>query len=418
MRMNQMMVNLAVLATLGASAPATFARAPGNLPTTTASATEYDRAQVSAATANAYVNLRKDVERNWIMPQLTVGEFVRRAHGEDALRVAVRQAQQIGGPRWIDDQTCQIKVETTGTTLARALVEIARNDPQRTMSADEVERRLADWDRRSFSATGTSIAANKVHEVRPIGAPAWRAVDDASRVAAVDAARENAVARVLDDLRSIRLSETITVGDVLSRNEAVANRLTELLRNRPVTSIQFRDDLQVQYTLSVSRRELVETFVEAAKKAGVELPPDATQEKLHPQFRQEITSTTGVAVARAGNNVVMNAAPNLVPAQPPRWVFDQIDASGSAKFRNSPLHTKQDAEDSATDAIRSKLLAMKLSEGLTLGEAADRDPAIRAAVDRALSRARTFKVDYDSDGSVSVKMMLDPRELWTDLSRP
>jgi hypothetical protein len=286
------------------------------------------------------------------------------------------------------------------------------------MPPDEAERRLADWNRRSFAATGTSIAANKVAEVRPVGVPAWRSVDDEQRIAAIYAARENAVGRVLDELKSIRLQEPVTVGDVLSHNQSVTTRIAELLRNRPVTSIQFRDDLQVQYTLSVSRRELVDTFLDAAKKAGVDLPPEATQEKLHPQFRQEITSTTGSAVAKRADNAPPAAPQNLIPAQPPRWVFDQIDATGSAKFRGSPLHTKQDAEEVATEAIRSKLLSMQLSQGLMLGEAAERDPTIRAKIDRAVSRAHTFHVDYDPDQSVSVKMSLDPRELWMELSRP
>ncbi len=416
--MKRWFVIFATLSPLAGLAPHGFARAPGTLSTTTTSATEYDRAQISAATANAYVNLRKDVERNWLTPQLTVGEFVRRANGEDALRAAVKQAEQIGGPRWIDDQTCQIKVETSGTPLARAFPEIARNDPQHTVVPDEVERRLANWDQRSFSATGTSIAANKVQEVRPIGSPAWRGVDDASRVAAINAARENAVARVIDELKTIHLSEPVTVGDVLAKNPPVASRISELLRNRPVTAIHFRDDLQVQYALSVSRRELVETFLDAAKKAGVELPPDATPEKLHPQFRQEITSTTGVATAKSGDAVAMNAAPSLIPAQPPRWVFDQIDADGTANFRSTLLHTKQDAEDAAMSVIRVRLLSQHLTENVTVGDAVERDPTVRHAVDRALSRAQVYKVDYDPSGSVSVKMMLDPRELWSELSRP
>jgi hypothetical protein len=63
-------------------------------------------------------------------------------------------------------------------------------------------------------------------------------------------------------------------------------------------------------------------------------------------------------------------------------------------------------------------MSMPLSEGVTLGEAMERDANVRRAVDRALLRARAFKVDYDADGSVTLKMALDPRELWSDLSRP
>src|SRR5262249_23283396 len=106
-----------------------------------------------------------------------------------------------------------------------------------------------------------------------------------------------------------------------------------------------------------------------------------------------------------------------VPAQPPQWVFQQIEAEGRSSRLGSPLRTKQAAEDSATEVIRVKLLALPLSHGVSIANAAARDPAVRDAVDRALGHARVYKVDYDSaDGSVAVKMMLDPRIFWEELT--
>ena len=151
-------------------------------------------------------------------------------------------------------------------------------------------------------------------------------------------------------------------------------------------------------------------FLDAAKNAGVDLPPEATQEKLHPQFRQEITNTTGSAVAKScrSASAPTGRAAEPDPAQPPRWVSIRSMRQAPRSSRRSPLHTKQDAEEVATEAIRSKLLSMQLSQGLTRGEAAERDPTIRAKVDRAVSRVRALPVDYGPDQSVSVKMLLIP----------
>jgi hypothetical protein len=53
---------------------------------------------------------------------------------------------------------------------------------------------------------------------------------------------------------------------------------------------------------------------------------------------------------------------------------------------------------------------------ITLGEAATRSPAVAAAIDSVLRKAKPYKVDFLADGSVAVKMILDPRDLWDALS--
>ena len=108
-----------------------------------------------------------------------------------------------------------------------------------------------------------------------------------------------------------------------------------------------------------------------------------------------------------------------IPAQPPDWVYEQIDAEGTSARLSSGLRTKQAAEERATDAIRVKLLSLPLSPGKTVSEVARQSPAVHDAVERALSRARVYAVEYDSaSGSVKVKMMLDPRVFWDEVSGP
>src|SRR5205809_2616479 len=66
--------------------------------------------QVAAATANAVDKIRADVEDEWLAPNLTVADFLDRTGSVDELTSTLRRAEQIGGPRWLDDQTCQVKL--------------------------------------------------------------------------------------------------------------------------------------------------------------------------------------------------------------------------------------------------------------------------------------------------------------------
>jgi hypothetical protein len=393
---------------------------------------ESDRSQVTAAACNAIETLRRDIEQRRIDAQsdLTVRDFLDRTSSEDQFVKTLRRAEQIGGPRWIDDQTCQVKLEIGGDRVAAALVEIANADPQRSpMSPEALDQRLSDWKRRSFVATGSSIRADRAQFVRPSSGSAegWRLVDDAARATAVAAARDNAAQRVLDSIKPIRIGD-VSVGDLLNREEL--NRgLTNWLRSRPVTSLRYTENLQVEYQPAVAGDELYEAFVHEAQRANVKLPDDpAVLAKAAEEFRQRLAnaSTTGRAVAQPGA-IANPGAPGggggggmMFAAQtpPPDWVFRQIDAEGSAKSRQSLLRTKQAAEEQATEAIRDKFMALQLSPGQTIGEVAKTDPDVRAAVERAMSRVRVYKVDYGANGEVVVKMMMDPREFWWDLTRP
>jgi hypothetical protein len=53
---------------------------------------------------------------------------------------------------------------------------------------------------------------------------------------------------------------------------------------------------------------------------------------------------------------------------------------------------------------------------MTVDDAAKRDPRIARALERAMLRARTFKVDYDADGGVTVRMTIDAEDVWDEIA--
>jgi hypothetical protein len=53
---------------------------------------------------------------------------------------------------------------------------------------------------------------------------------------------------------------------------------------------------------------------------------------------------------------------------------------------------------------------------MTVNDAAAKDPAIARALDRAMLRARVYKVDYGAEGDVTVRMTIDARDVWEEIS--
>jgi hypothetical protein len=64
--------------------------------------------------------------------------------------------------------------------------------------------------------------------------------------------------------------------------------------------------------------------------------------------------------------------------------------------------------------LRDTIGTLPIKRDLTIDQAIKQDPRIGEAVNRALLRARVYKVDYRADGSVVVRMSIDSRELWEE----
>jgi hypothetical protein len=331
----------------------------------------------------------------------------------------LHSADQIGGTRWLDDQTCQVRLEVRGADVARALLELADKHPKAVpVSLAVLRERLKSWNDRTFPATGSSTAGAAVERLRPDDSQvAWRAVGDKDRCAAINAARRNAAERVLDSVRPIDFADGKKMADVLA-TPAINDAVGKWLGSRPITSIEFRDDLEVRLTLAAAPDELWSTL-----RAGLERQSDvpaprseAQWDQMRKQVEDRMAPPVGRAVAVAGQ---AGAAAVAIPLEPPAWADDIADAEGSATAASSPkLRTARAAEAVALEHLRGRINALPLTAKLTLGDAARQNPRIEAAVSRSLSRARLSKVDYDSPtpGAVRVKMTLNLADVWRELA--
>lgn len=377
------------------------------------------RSQVAAATADAYEGLRREVLAMPVAGDLTVQSLVERTGGQPQLDAVLHSADQIGGTRWLDDQTCQVRLEVRGVDVARTLLELADKHPKAVpVSLAVLRERLKSWNDRTFPATGSSTAGSAVERLRPDDSQvAWRSVGDKDRCAAINAARRNAAERVLDSVRPIDFADGKKMADVLA-TPAINDAVGKWLGSRPITSIEFRDDLEVRLTLAAAPDELWSTLRAGLERQSAVPAPrsEAQWDQMRKQVQDRMAPPVGRAVAVAGQ---AGAAAVAIPLEPPAWADDIADAEGSATAASGPkLRTARAAEAVALEHLRGRINALPLTAKLTLGDAAHQNPRIEAAVSRSLSRARLSKVDYDSPtpGAVRVKMTLNLADVWRELA--
>lgn len=377
------------------------------------------RSQVSAATANALSALRTDVRSTRITSALTVAQFLDQTAAAEAFDDTIRQAQQIGAPRWVDDQTCQVRLELSGAKIAYSLVAIAATRPKLSpIPAAALEQTLSDWKARSFGATGTSISASKAPGIRPVdGGERWGTISDESRSAAMLAARQDATQRLIDNIRPITISDSQTVGDLLQR-EPVQKAVRSWVMTQPVTQVRFRDDLQVELTIATPSEELLQTVIDSARGTeGTTLPSDAKSlDDLEREFSRRVSASIGRASATETSVTTRTVAATIeLPDRPPEWVGTLLTTEASSPGLGTPLGTKSAAERKATENLRARINALPLTRTQALEEAARQNPRIADAIDRTLLRARVYGVSYGADRSIAVKMSIDSNDLWTAL---
>jgi hypothetical protein len=74
------------------------------------------------------------------------------------------------------------------------------------------------------------------------------------------------------------------------------------------------------------------------------------------------------------------------------------------------------AQVAANAQLRHDAQDLPLTDTLTVGQAADRDSRIAAAVDRAMAHAHLSKVDFRADGTAQVTVVLNLSDLWNELA--
>jgi hypothetical protein len=386
---------------------------------------EGGRSQVRAATADAVSNLLDEVSRASLTRGLSVGEFLRRTNSTDELVKVLQRAQQVGGPRWIDEHTCQIELQISGPVVAGALDRIAAANPRQTPIAPrELARVVKGWDERSFSATGAAtsrLPAVRVRGNERIGHPGngWREISQKARDQAVAAAKLDAARRSISSIKPITLTPRSTVGDALAV-KGVGDKMQEWYVSQPAARVEMTDDMEAVVELEGTPADSFATFHDLAlRQKEVALPADEREwGRVKDDFERRMVTPIGRAVVPmggAGEAMIAAPKPLALPGHTPAWAQRRLEATGSGKTRGSKLMAAREGEASAEAKLRRQIEELELTPTQTVGQAAKADPRVERAITRALARTRIAKADYHADDSAEVSVYLDLADFWQEL---
>jgi len=380
------------------------------------------RAQLAAANANAIDALRREVYTVPLSRGVTVRDLVEKTGSQTDLNQILSRAEQIGGPRWLEGPTCQVRLEISGQRIAPVLIQMANIAHERTpIRTAELQTHLDDFSRRTFSATGTSTGIATAESIVPTAQnAAWVNVPQDMRREAISAARRDAVARVMESLRPIEISPRHTIGTELDEpNSPVKQALNSYFNGpRPITSVQFREDRQVEVTLGIPPGEVFDVIhgaLSQPNQIGATLTANDWR-NLHEQIVRRMANPVGMAQLSTSNGQPALTSPRVaIPQRAPAWTDQQITAEGTAPRDPNPLKARNQATINALRKLQLQLDTYRLTPELTIAQAAHQDDRIALALDRTLNRLQAYKYDVHPDGSVTASVSLQLSDVWNEL---
>jgi hypothetical protein len=250
--------------------------------------------QINAAVDQAVAALQIQVERMPLNEQLTVGDLLDRTGGREELVKTLRRAQMVGGPRWIDSTTCQVRLEIAGPRVAGIISAIAAAHPKSSpIDPSALQQRLGDWQNQTFVSEGANFSqsarttylapstapdsappapsSTQPADLIPQLPPSWvdHQLEAAGRspplspaLKTLRAAQADAQQSLLRQLQNLPLTSQVHLSEAMERNPAIQQAVERALGQARIDRVQYKEDggVEVRMTLPLWQlwRELVQ----------------------------------------------------------------------------------------------------------------------------------------------------------------
>lgn len=382
--------------------------------------------------------------------RVTVGDVAEFAQAD--LDQLISSAEQIGGPRWIEPQAVQVRMELSGQHVREWLTAAVRDSNRSAIPRTRLTALLADYDTRRFAAEGLAVLPAVVSRamVDRLGPLAARSPED--RDALIRSAVHDAAQRALARINDVALPGHRTVGAMLATDPARAPKLLQWLAARPIIAVRVPSADELIVTLHVAPDSLAGVLQSIAgnPQGNWDAVPDALVERLlvidgrarlapaaapnppspiapnssppnpptpdapSPDASSDPNHTAAPGTA-PGDAEPARAPPIELPRRPPEWATRLVRAEGTAPSAGDRLRTARAAEQVALQNLHGVVLDLPLDAPHTVRSLAAVAPAIDPSLRRALSRATVSRITHLADGGATVEIVLDGRHIWQSL---
>ncbi|MBX3396933.1 MAG: LPP20 family lipoprotein [Phycisphaerae bacterium] len=386
-----------------------------------------------AAEADAYRKLAETVYGLQISSDTYVRDFVTES---DTIRTSMDhyiRGVRLGTPRWDSDLTCTIEAEVTVAKLIEELTEVhKRHYKGNKIHAEDFTHIKQYYKKDIITAVGMGAPRPDLPPEVPGGdiaiegnlpEPAipdiWKAVSPQHRLMAVRAAQVDAMRRLVERLKGLRITSDTLVRDFVAESDVITAESKATLTGATEVGRPYfhSDELIVEVTYEVPVESVITTIKTLYKKHYKGDRVTAMNiEEVSKVLKTQKFQATGMGVPKPEQ---IRAAAAQIKETIPDWVGQTISAEGAGVPPEDKSGTPQGklmaaraAELDAKRKLAEEVMGFRIDSSTTVRDFVTEHDEINARLNTYLQGSYVKSTRYDSDGTSYVVVEMPAMQVW------
>ena len=388
-----------------------------------------------AAEADAYRKLAETIKGLRITSETYVKDFVTES---DVIRTELDtfvRGVRFGRPKWDADLVCMVEAEVTVAKIIEQLKSIhTRHYKGNRIKAVDFEQITRYVKTDVIKAVGMGAPRPDLPPDIPGGdipVPAgvtlpppvipdiWRAIPPQYRLMATRAAQVDAMRRLVERLKGLRLTSDTLVRDFVAESDVITTEArATLVGSRQVgNAFYHHDDLIVEVTYEVPVESVITTIKTLHKrhyKGGKITAMDI--EKVTQTLRRQKFEAVGMGVPKPQH---IKIAAAKIEMNIPDWAGTTLSAEGNGVPRPDLAGTPQGklmaaraAEVDAKRNLAERVLGFRIDSSTTVRDFVTEHDEINTQLDGVLVNSYVKSTRYDADGTATVVVEISAMPVW------
>lgn len=387
-----------------------------------------------AAEADCYRKLAESVYGLRLNSETLVKDFVTESDTIKGAVDAFVKGVRLGQPRYYDDGVCEIDGEVTVASLITSLKQIHtehyKGNKVKTTDFEQIKEEVK---HDVIKATGNGAPRPELPPGLPIGieealtplptnyqptlsVPAiWKTVSPQARLLAERAAQMDAMRKLLEQIKGLRLTSDTLVRDFITESDEISAKAEGIVVGAAQVGKYLHDDeLIVEVTMEVPVEKVITRIKELHSEhyhGNKVTTTDITNVKK--EVQRDMIQATGSGVPRPE----MIAQATSAGYQSPTWMAKNLEAKGQGT--DAAMDTAQGklkaARAAYSDAMRrlaEQVYGLEVKSGTLVKDFVTQHDEIKTLVQGVIAGAVSSEATFDS-GVAYVTVSIPAAEVWS-----
>lgn len=390
-----------------------------------------------AAEADCYRKLAESVYGVQINSETYVRDFVTESDQIQAGIDTFIRGIRLGPPQYYEDGACQVEGEVSVEKLITEIKQLhSTHYKGRTITTTDIEKITERIQTNVIKAVGMGAPRPELPPNLPAGIeqvieplpqgyapPAvisvpgiWKTVGPQARLMAERAAEVDAMRKLLEQIKGLRLTSDTLVRDFVTESDEIRTQANGIVIGAAkVSTYLHSDELIVEVTMEVPVEKVITKIQELHTQHyhGNKVTTTDIQ-KLQEILTRDMVRATGSGVPRA--DLIAKAASSQPGFFQPEWTARPIEATGSGTdpdmaTAQGKLKAARAAEVDAMRKLAEQIYGLQIQSGTTVRDFVTQHDEINTQVQAVLAGAIPGEPKFGSD-TVTVTVTLAAADVW------